>query len=455
MAEEPGQDSRRGASDSRSRSPRRLPADATQRSCDEVLRQVLRDEKADDVGWRNVLNPHTTNRKQKVCDSLLKHITYAQGTTASSPFRCELFLPNSFLPNDSRPTRAWSASFPTKKQALDDVCYQFLVELLTKDPMKVLLTASVFKSGNESLSRIREAARAAAYAYEEQQKQLIQQAREARQLAKKAKQPAAEKPTAEKATAADTKRETRPRVTLKPGPAALANQLAAASTCAGCGKRNDLDARFCNQCGFALQGQGAASSDAGDCIITGFRFPDRARADQHEDDGDEALRAFEQHMERAQTDGDWDEFRQRLSRGREANARVKEEPVDERVEEVDIHSVCYVQKNIGRLFKDNRSIDELIDLLKTHQVDHRDTEQYPWLVLHAVHVKKHGRSVYFTMDHRRLYCMREAGLQTVYLRVRRLSSIGLELAMKAFDKLLSDQNLRIRGNSRQAAPATP
>ena len=62
------------------------------------LRMILNEEKKDNMAWRNVLNPHTTNRKDKLINKLDDHFECT--SRGKDGFQVRLVLPASFAAGD-------------------------------------------------------------------------------------------------------------------------------------------------------------------------------------------------------------------------------------------------------------------------------------------------------------------------------------------------------------------
>eukprot|EP00930_Biecheleria_cincta_P056395 TRINITY_DN4252_c0_g1_i1.p1 TRINITY_DN4252_c0_g1~~TRINITY_DN4252_c0_g1_i1.p1 ORF type:complete len:574 (-),score=99.92 TRINITY_DN4252_c0_g1_i1:86-1780(-) len=98
------------------------------------------------------------------------------------------------------------------------------------------------------------------------------------------------------------------------------------------------------------------------------------------------------------------------------------------VNEVDIGQVYFTQKQCSRCFRDGRSLDELVQLLSTGEVDPlKDSFLIinviqAWEVDYSGKRKRTSQPVYYALDHRRLHCMREAGCSRIRVRLQQLAN---------------------------------
>jgi hypothetical protein len=115
---------------------------------------------------------------------------------------------------------------------------------------------------------------------------------------------------------------------------------------------------------------------------------------------------------------------------------VKEEPMDESaIEEMGIRDIYFLQSNISDHFRNGQSMESAITSLRGGL----DPLATPCLLLNVMKVRESGGPSYFTFDHRRLYCMRQAGCRRVKVCVRAQGRYVDELAWKARHKLTHDQ----------------
>ena len=190
-------------------------------------------------------------------------------------------------------------------------------------------------------------------------------------------------------------------------------------------------ARFCMDCGQRLKRSRSRSRtrspeppsklhvDQLDLEIVGFKLP---YEEEHTDHlGDEAL---------------WDHFRARLMDFHATTSEVKEE-IEETEEvgdivTVPIDAVRNLQRRCSSRFRDGRPLEQTIQQLESGQVNEL---HHPNFVLNVAKAVRDGRATYYTLDHRRLYCMRRAGKQHVRVRICLAGRMFDEFARKARERL--------------------
>eukprot|EP00930_Biecheleria_cincta_P055067 TRINITY_DN4143_c0_g1_i1.p1 TRINITY_DN4143_c0_g1~~TRINITY_DN4143_c0_g1_i1.p1 ORF type:complete len:802 (-),score=115.70 TRINITY_DN4143_c0_g1_i1:315-2720(-) len=157
---------------------------------------------------------------------------------------------------------------------------------------------------------------------------------------------------------------------------------------------------------------------------------------------------------------DGDEFRNSVSRffvssmpEEEHDAEISNS--DGQVVEVPISKVYNLQDNISERFKDGTPLCKLIEDLKQGA---QDPMREPHLILNAAMAsvptssRRHAprETFYWTYDHRRFYCMQQAGCATVRLRIKLSGRAVDELFSKARDAL--GQRSSVKVNSRNEEP---
>ncbi|CAK0892228.1 unnamed protein product [Prorocentrum cordatum] len=320
---------------------------------------VLQRHKVEHQGWRNVLNPHTTNRKDKLVDNI-EH--YAACSTVSfnseGRFICTICLPDSYAPRDGLPTQGLSNAFPSKRAALGDACFKCLVDLLTRDPDKVILKPSVFKFGEQSVREILKAARDA-----------LQSSR---------------------------------------GASASSCQMQVDDVVTG--KYSGVMVRDRSR---SPKPDHAAQRAV---IIEGFRDKATGSSVLNDEDGWDRLRADLAHLRngmKAEVDSDDDLPRQACDEFN--HIRIVENIVE---------NVWSLQESISGTFKDGSRLEQLVKELKDGKVDPMTDD---FLVLNVASAKVRCRpgsqrsetvSRFYTFDHRRLWCMVQAGCRRIRLRIK-------------------------------------
>ena len=195
-------------------------------------------------------------------------------------------------------------------------------------------------------------------------------------------------------------------------------------------------ARFCMHCGQPLERRrsrsrsphlrGKLGDERGglDLEIVGFKLP---YEDEQSDHGDETV---------------WDHFRGHLLQQRARNPEVKEE-IEEigDVVTVPIDLVHNLQTRISRTFRDGRSLEDTIWELR-NRINHLE---HPNFVLRVAKSSLNGCDHYWTFDHRRLFCMKEAGKQLVRVRIELASPVFDEFVRKGQDRLGCDDRIRVNG----------
>eukprot|EP00438_Fugacium_kawagutii_P027272 Skav214365 [mRNA] locus=scaffold86:651312:655028:+ [translate_table: standard] len=215
---------------------------------------------------------------------------------------------------------------------------------------------------------------------------------------------------------------------LLPDETKCSNKAVPLSENRACSHSGNPDAaRFCMHCGQLLKRPHSRSSDLHgnwdgndgslDLEIVGFKLPCQEECNDH--DGDESL---------------WDHFRSHLLRKRARNSEVKEEieetggigkrarnsEVKEEIEEtggivtVPIDVVHNLQKRISPRFRNGRSLGETISKLTRGEINHL---QHPKFVLRVAKSSLNRCVHYWTLDHRRLFCMKQAGKQQVRVKI--------------------------------------
>ena len=161
----------------------------------------------------------------------------------------------------------------------------------------------------------------------------------------------------------------------------------------------------------------------------GFRLPQGALYDEHE--GDEPL---------------WDHFRSCLLKGRAEAAEVKEE-TDEtgEVATVPIKDVGNLQRWCSSRFRDGRTLNETTLQLQCGRIDELEHGNF---ILNVAKASVDGTVYYWSLDHRRLLCMRRAGKQHVRVRICLSGRRFDEFARKAFDRLRHDEHILVRERRR-------
>ena len=113
------------------------------------------------TSFRQVLSSHTDTRPPSlggpVCGPLAMLLKTTNNQTG---FGCSLELHSSFQPGDGQPIGMVSVeAMPTQKAAIQAVCLETLIALLLRDPDATHLSPGHFLHGNESVKRVRAAAR--------------------------------------------------------------------------------------------------------------------------------------------------------------------------------------------------------------------------------------------------------------------------------------------------------
>jgi hypothetical protein len=155
------------------------------------------------------------------------------------------------------------------------------------------------------------------------------------------------------------------------------------------------------------------------------------------------------------TESDWDMFRTQIMKHvassmpavkeEPIDSAVKEEPVDDNsIAEVHIEDVLNLQASISQYFRDGQPLGDLISSLRNGFVDPLQT---PWLTLNVIKAKRFSKTVYFTYDHRRLFCSREAACRRIKVCVRLQGRYADELVRKAWEKLAVSQTIQVRGKA--------
>ena len=129
------------------------------------------------------------------------------------------------------------------------------------------------------------------------------------------------------------------------------------------------------------------------------------------------------------------------------SVEVKEEK-DEDAEEgadniitVPIQMVWNLQTSCSSRFRDGRTLEETTFQLQRGIVDeleHRD------FVLNVAKGRVDGRTYYWTLDHRRLVCLKQAGKQLVRVKVCLSGKVFDEFVRKAFERLQHGDAIRVR-----------
>ena len=150
---------------------------------------------------------------------------------------------------------------------------------------------------------------------------------------------------------------------------------------------------------------------------------------------------------------DWDQLRAFVME-RTCVDEVKEESESDQEREidaacitlVDVDSICFLQPSIGRRFRDGRELQDTIVALRTGQVDVNSDPRFVLNVAMAKVRQRHGHTnvVYYTMDHRRLYCMRRAGCEQARVSVKLFGHWFNEFVRKATERLGRTQCIRPR-----------
>ena len=102
------------------------------------------------LSWHTTLNNHVTTRPQKLGGPLAPNVTSAKTFSqtkpgaASSEWKCELSLPNSFAPNDGLQIQVESVA-ELKDAASEKACCRAMALLLSSNPEQVVLRQSHWK----------------------------------------------------------------------------------------------------------------------------------------------------------------------------------------------------------------------------------------------------------------------------------------------------------------------
>ena len=114
------------------------------------------------------------------------------------------------------------------------------------------------------------------------------------------------------------------------------------------------------------------------------------------------------------------------------------------IETVPIHRVANLQTWCSPRFKDGRPLESTIHELKEGLVD---PLRHPKFILNAVKatVKRHGeqQELYWTEDHRRLFCMRAAGCNQIRVRIPVLDRRVQGIFRKAIDRIGHDTDIHV------------
>ena len=200
-------------------------------------------------------------------------------------------------------------------------------------------------------------------------------------------------------------------------------------------------ARYCMHCGEPLQrprsrtrspdvhGKLRKNWGSLDLEIVGFRLPPGAECEDY--DGSEPL---------------WDHFRSCLLRGRAEAVEVKEE-IDETgdVQTVPIEAVGNLQQWCSSRFRDGRTLEETTSQLKRGRINELEHHNF---VLNVAKACVDGNVYYWSLDHRRLLCLRQAGKQHVRVKVCLSGRRFDEFARKDFGRLRHDEHIQVRGRRR-------
>ena len=125
------------------------------------------------------------------------------------------------------------------------------------------------------------------------------------------------------------------------------------------------------------------------------------------------------------------------------------------IEEVPIDDVVYLQTSCSATFKNREDVENLIQALIDGE---QDPLVDPTLILNVAKALKRrpelragpGKTprtaIYYSMDHRRLYAMRQAGCEQVRVQVQLSGRFVDEFINKARDRLGEPREITLRSN---------
>ena len=223
------------------------------------------------------------------------------------------------------------------------------------------------------------------------------------------------------------------------------------------------DADMCPQCNIEI-----ATKFCGDCGTRSARILDASMMNELGSALAASLRDVQiigcttDKGEEVENEDDWDALRSRFAEMATASSIKEESESDEElvatigeIVHVSITDVFHLQPRCSRALRNGTTPQTLTSLIKRGR---HDPMKDDFLILNAAMANvrlsraggsKHRRSrrkhvIYYAFDHSRLYCMREAGCDTVRLRVQLCGRAFDEFANKAIERLGQDKSITVR-----------